>query len=117
MIRSNLARRIGLLSNSIVKTCLPLTQLSPCSDNLSIVCIQQQRARFSDYVEVHQSISKSNVQKKEEEKVLKAACGVLNDEDEEEEEEMEEMFVDADQTLGHNQREYGKLHQFMLLIL
>jgi len=48
---------------------------------------------------------------------LKAACGVLNDEDEEEEEEMEEMFVDADQTLGHNQREYGKLHQFMLLIL
>jgi len=48
---------------------------------------------------------------------LKAACGVLNDEDEEEEEEMEEMFVDADKTLGHNQREYGKLHQFMLLIL
>jgi len=114
MIRSNVARRIGLLSNSIVKRCLPL---SPCTDNQSIVCAQQQRARFSDYVEVHQSISKSNVQKKDEEKVLKAACGVLNDEDEEEEEEMEEMFVDADKTLGHNQREYGKLHQFMLLIL
>ena len=47
---------------------------------------------------------------------MKAACGVLNDEDEEEE-EMEEMFVDADKTLGHNQREYGKLHQFILLIL
>ena len=114
MIRSNVATRIGLLSNAIVKRCLPL---SPCTDNQSIVCAQQQRARFSDYVEVHQSISKSNVQKKDEEKVLKAACGVLNDEDEEEEEEMEEMFVDADKTLGHNQREYGKLHQFMLLIL
>jgi hypothetical protein len=42
---------------------------------------------------------------KDDKKVLTSACGDVNEDDDED--EMEEMFVDAEESFGHQMREWG----------